>query len=93
MTALVFAHLRRLSCAGENGYPPITALEQGAENIQRALGASSLEARGFGAGAIATYHHAIFGRPASFKRSYTSEFGATRRFESDTLWFTLGLTF
>jgi hypothetical protein len=66
---------------------------QGAENIQRALGATSLEARVFSAGAIATYNHEIFGRPASFKLSYTSEFGARRRFESDTLWLTFGLPF
>jgi len=53
-----------------------------------------LRAQVFGIGPIITYTGAtVFGQPASFKFKYYKEFGAKRRFESDTLWLNMTLTF
>jgi hypothetical protein len=66
----------------------------GAAATRAALGASSLKARVFGAGPIISYSSAsVFGQQASFQLKYFTEFGAKRRFESDTLWFNVSLTF
>jgi hypothetical protein len=66
----------------------------GAAATRAALGASSLQARVFGAGPMVTYSGAtVFGKQASFQLKYFTEFGAKRRFESDTLWFNMSLTF
>ncbi|MEP4461953.1 transporter [Roseibium sp.] len=66
----------------------------GAAATKAALGASSLQARVFGAGPMITYSGAtIFGQQASFQFKYLTEFGAKRRFESDTLWLNFAITF
>lgn len=66
----------------------------GAAATRAVLGASSLQARVFGAGPMISYSGAsVFGKDASFQVKYFTEFGAKRRFESDTLWFNMSLTF
>ncbi len=66
----------------------------GAAATRAALGASSLKARVFGAGPIISFSGgSVFGQQASFQLKYFTEFGAKRRFESDTLWFNLSLAF
>jgi hypothetical protein len=65
----------------------------GADAIAAAVGARSLQASVYGAGPILTYGTKLGTVPVSLKIKYTGEFDARRRFESDTLWFTLGLTF
>lgn len=66
----------------------------GAEATKLALGASSLQARVYGAGPTVTHSGAtVFGKQASFQLKYFTEFGAKRRFESDTLWLNMALTF
>jgi hypothetical protein len=65
----------------------------GADAIRAATGAESLQARVYGAGPILTWSTLFGDMPASMKIKYTREFEARRRFESDTLWATLSLTF
>lgn len=66
----------------------------GAAATRAALGASSLQARVFGAGPMISYSGAtLFGQQASFQLKYFTEFGAKRRFESDTLWLNMSLVF
>ncbi len=66
----------------------------GAAATKAALGAGSLRAQVFGLGPMITYTGAtVFGQAASFKLKYYKEFGAKRRFESDTLWMNMTLTF
>lgn len=66
----------------------------GAAATRAELGASSLQARVFGAGPIISYSGvSVFGQQASFQLKYFTEFAAKRRFESDTLWFNVSLTF
>jgi hypothetical protein len=66
----------------------------GAENTKAFLGASSLQARVFGLGPVVTYSgFDVFGKDASFKLKYYSEFGTKRRFESDTVWANFSVTF
>lgn len=65
----------------------------GADALRATLGAESLQARVFGLGPIVTWNTKVGEMPVSLKAKYTKEFGAQRRFESDKLWLTLGLTF
>ncbi len=66
----------------------------GAEGTRNALGAESLRAQVFGLGPMISYSGGkLFGKPASFKLKYYTEFDAKRRFESDTLWFNASITF
>jgi hypothetical protein len=59
---------------------------QGAEDLQTALGAKSLEARVFGAGPLIGYSTKIGDTNVSMKLKYIHEFGAKRRFESNVIW-------
>lgn len=54
----------------------------GAERFKAAVGASSLEARVFSVGPIATYSTKFGTTPVRFKLKYVNEFGAKQRFES-----------
>ena len=66
----------------------------GAESTKAALGASSLSASVYGIGPIITYSGAsVFGQDVSFKFKYYKEFSARRRFESDTFWFNVAVSF
>ncbi len=66
----------------------------GAETTKAFLGLDSLSAQVFGLGPIVTYSGAsILGQDVNMQIKYYAEFGAKRRFESDTLWFTASLTF
>ena len=65
----------------------------GADAIRDITGAESLQARVFGIGPIVTWNTRIGATPLSLKLKYTNEFDSKRRFESDILWATLGLTF
>ena len=66
----------------------------GAENLRKALGASSLKARVSGVGPILTYSGGtLFGGNLTFKAKYTKEFGAKRRLESDIFTFSLSLAY
>jgi hypothetical protein len=66
----------------------------GAETTKAFLGANSLSAQVIGLGPVITYSGAtIFSKNASLKLKYYKEFNAKRRFESDTLWFNVALTF
>ena len=47
----------------------------------------------FGAGPILTYSANIANLPMSLKFKYVHEFGAKRRFESEILWGTVGVSF
>lgn len=65
----------------------------GAESFKDSVGAKSLKARVFGAGPILTYSAKIANLPMSLKLKYVHEFGAKRRFESEVLWGTVGVSF
>jgi hypothetical protein len=65
----------------------------GAINFKNAIGAASLEARVFGIGPIATYSTKIGPTPVSFKLKYSHEFEARRRFESEVVFGSVGLSF
>lgn len=65
----------------------------GAEALQNAYGAKSLEARVFGAGPLLTYSTKVGGHSLSFKAKYTHEFGAKRRVESDVLQASVAFSF
>jgi hypothetical protein len=65
----------------------------GADSFKAALDAESLRARVFGIGPILTYSGKLGGYSVSAKGKYIHEFEAKRRFESDVLWFTLGVSF
>lgn len=66
----------------------------GAQSTRAALGASSLSARVLGLGPILTYSGAsVLGQDVSFKFKYYKEFAARRRFESDTFWFNIAVSF
>ena len=59
---------------------------QGAENLQNALGAESLQARVFGVGPLIGYSTKIGDSNVSMKLKYIYEFGAKRRLESNVVW-------
>lgn len=65
----------------------------GAEALQAAHGARTLEARVFGAGPLITYSTKVGGHSLSMKAKYTKEFGARRRLESDVLQGSIALSF
>lgn len=66
----------------------------GADATRAFLGVNSLRAQVFGAGPVISYSGAtIFGKDATLKLKYFTEFGAKNRFESDTLWFNLAFSF
>lgn len=65
----------------------------GATSFKAQVGAQSLEAEVYGIGPIVTWSTKIGDRPVSLKAKYITEFGARRRFESNKLWFTVGLVF
>ncbi len=66
----------------------------GAESTKAFLGADSLSAQVFGVGPMVTYSGAnVFGKDVSLQLKYFNEFGAKRRFESNTLWLNLAMTF
>ena len=65
----------------------------GAEALQAAYGAKTLQARVFGAGPMATYGTKIGGHPLNFKLKYTWEFEAKRRFESEVFQLSASLAF
>ncbi|WP_193142751.1 MULTISPECIES: SphA family protein [unclassified Meridianimarinicoccus] len=97
LEAAVLQHLKSGWAFGATGY----AYKQigddsgsGAENTKAFLGADSLSAQVFGLGPIVTYAGAnLFGNDVSFQLKYYSEFGAKRRFESNTLWLNASLAF
>ena len=59
---------------------------QGAENMQNALGAESLQARVFGVGPLIGYSTKVGDFNVSMKLKYIYEFGAKRRLESNVVW-------
>lgn len=66
----------------------------GADAFKRQVGAKSLRAGVAGAGPIITYSHKITdGLSVSGKLKYTHEFNGRRRFESDVIWGTIGISF
>lgn len=66
----------------------------GAAATRAALGAQSLKAQVSGLGPIVTFSGGnVFGKSANFKLKYITEFDSKRRFESNTLWFNMTLTF
>lgn len=58
----------------------------GAEQLQKVLGADSLQARVFGAGPLIGYSTKIGDNMLSMKIKYIHEFGALRRVEGDVVW-------
>ncbi|GAA6182661.1 transporter [Shimia sp. NS0008-38b] len=66
----------------------------GADATRFFLGADSLRAEVFGVGPVVSYSGAsLFGKDTTFKLKYFTEFGAKNRFESDTLWLNLAISF
>lgn len=66
----------------------------GADATRTFLGADSLRAQVFGVGPVISYSGAtVFGKQTTVKLKYFTEFGAKRRFESDTLWLNVAFTF
>ncbi len=65
----------------------------GAEALQAAYGAKTLQAQVFGAGPILTWGTKIGGHPLNFKTKYTWEFEARRRFESQVFQLSASLGF
>jgi hypothetical protein len=65
----------------------------GAEALQAAYGAESLQARVFGAGPLVTYSTKVGSHSLTFKAKYTWEFGAKRRVESNVAQATVALSF
>lgn len=97
LEAAVLQHVKSGWAFGVSGY----AYKQigddsgsGAESTKAFLDAKSLSAQVFGAGPIVTYSGASFlGKVVSLQLKYYNEFGAKRRFESDTLWFNVSASF
>jgi hypothetical protein len=65
----------------------------GAENFQKAVGAKSLQARVMGVGPVVQYNTKLGSIPISMEGKFIQEFGAKRRLESESFWFTLGAAF
>jgi hypothetical protein len=83
---VVMQHLKNGLAFGATGYgygQIANDSGSGAEALQAAYGAKSLQARVFGAGPMATWSTKVGGHPLSFKLKYVWEFEAKRRFESD----------
>jgi hypothetical protein len=59
---------------------------QGAEDLQNALGAKSLQAHVFGIGPLLGYSTKIGDTGVSMKLKYIHELGAKRRVEADVIW-------
>ena len=97
LEATVMQHLPSGWAFGMSGY----AYQQldddsgsGATSTKAALGANSLKAHVYGIGPAVTFSQArIFGKEASLQFKYYHEFGAKRRFESDTFWLNVGFSF
>jgi hypothetical protein len=65
----------------------------GAEQMQKVLGADSLQARVFGVGPLIGYSTKIGDNLVSMKVKYIHEFGALRRIEGDVVWGNLTIGF
>jgi hypothetical protein len=65
----------------------------GAENLQKALGAKSLQARVFGIGPLIGYGTKVGDTAVSMKLKYIHEMGAKRRVEGDVIWGNVTLGF
>jgi hypothetical protein len=65
----------------------------GAVNFRNTVGAKSLEARVFGAGPILTYMTKVNGKSINMKLKYSQEFEARRRFESNVVTGSVGVSF
>ena len=65
----------------------------GAEQLQKVLGADSLQARVFGVGPLLGYSTKIGDSTVSMKVKYIHEFGAKRRIEGDVVWGNLTIGF
>lgn len=93
----VMQHTRSGWAFGVSGYAYAQLADDsgsGATVTRAALGADSLRAQVFGLGPAISYSGAsILGKDTSFKLKYYTEFGAKRRFESDTLWLNMAVTF
>jgi hypothetical protein len=97
LEAAILQHLKSGWALGATGY----AYKQigddsgfGAESTKAFLDVGSLSAQVFGLGPIVTYDGAnLFGKEVSLQLKYYNEFGAKRRFESDTLWFNISISF
>lgn len=65
----------------------------GAENFQKAVQAKSLQARVMGVGPVVQYNTKFGSVPIIMEGKFIQEFGARRRLESESFWFTLGAAF
>jgi hypothetical protein len=65
----------------------------GADSFREAVGATSLKARVFAIGPLATYSTKIGGRNVTAKLKYSHEFGARKRLESDVVQFSAAMAF
>jgi hypothetical protein len=65
----------------------------GAENFKRTVDARSLQARVFGVGPMLTYRTKIGDTSLNFKLKYTHELGSRRRFESNIVSGSIGISF
>ena len=65
----------------------------GAEQLQKVLGADSLQARVFGVGPLIGYSTKIGDNTVSMKVKYIHELGAKRRVEGDVVWGNLTIGF
>ncbi|MFT7593191.1 MAG: hypothetical protein ACI8R4_000504 [Paracoccaceae bacterium] len=83
-------HLKSGLAVGLTGYAYKQIKDEtgsGADGTRAALGASSLQAQVFGIGPILTYSGAdFFGKKINVEFKCYHEFGAKRRFESDSVW-------
>jgi hypothetical protein len=88
LEAAVLQHLKSGFAFGLTGYGYRQLGEDsgsGADALQAATGAASLQAQVFGAGPIITYSTKFGDTSISLKLKYLSEFDAKRRFESDVI--------
>lgn len=97
LEAAILQHTRSGWAFGASGYVYSQIGDDsgtGAEQTKAFLGADSLRGQVFGIGPVVTYSGAnLFGQDVSFQLKYFTEFEAKRRFESDTLWLNLAVTF
>ncbi|MEH6836640.1 MULTISPECIES: SphA family protein [Falsihalocynthiibacter] len=97
LEATVMQHVKSGWAFGASGYAYRQIGDDsgtGAQSTKAFLGAESLSGQVFGLGPAITYSGtSVFGKDVSLKLKYYKEFGAKRRFESDTLWLNVSMVF
>lgn len=94
--AAVLGHMKSGLAAGVAGYGYKQLGNDsgsGAEQVQAAYGATTLQAQVFGIGPLVTYSTRVGGHSMSFKVRYSTEFAARRRVESDVIQGSIAFSF